>query len=323
MSNTPVITLTMNPALDKSTTVEQVVADRKLRCEPPKWDPGGGGINVSRVLHRFGIESLAVYPTGGPAGELLAALLDREGVAQERIAIGEWTRENLTVVERSSGRQFRFGLPGPSLRESEWRQCLETTEANVAESSYVVAAGSLPPGVPTDFFARLATATREHGARFVLDTSGEALRRALEVGVFLIKPNLREFAALFPDDDLLDVGLQGAAQSLVEAGSAEVVVVSLGASGALLASAEGSMRFSAPTVPIVSRVGAGDSMVAGIVCELVRGAAISEAIRHGVATGSATVTTPGTDLCRVEDIDRLLTSTVVAPTTHRDSEEPG
>ncbi len=316
MTEARVLTLTMNPALDKSTAVGQVVADRKLRCETPRWDPGGGGINVSRVLRRLGVESRAVYPAGGPPGDLIARLLEAEGVDQLRIPIAEWTRENLTVLEHSSGRQFRFGLPGPALGEAEWRQCLEAIESQDPPPSLIVAGGSLPPGAPLDFFAQLARVTRERGSSLILDTSGEALRRALEVGVYLIKPNLREFAALFPDEDLLDEGLHGAAQGLVEGGAAEVVVVSLGASGALLTSAEGSVRFAAPTVPIVSRVGAGDSMVAGIVCELVRGASIAEAVRHGVAAGSAAVTTPGTELCRAEDVSRLLASTVTAPPSH-------
>lgn len=316
MPESRVLTLTMNPALDKSSAVEQVVADRKLRCDEPKWDPGGGGLNVSRVLRRFGVDSRAIYPAGGPAGELLARLLDEEGIEQLRIPIAEWTRENLTVLERSSARQFRFGLPGPKLSEEEWRRCLAAAESELPTSSFIVAGGSLPPGVPPDFFAQLARVVRAAGARLILDTSGEALRRALEVGVYLIKPNLREFAALFPDEDLLDVGLQSAAQGLVEAGATEAVVVSLGASGALLASAGNSVRFAAPSVPIASRVGAGDSMVAGIVYGLVRGDSFAEAVRFGVAAGSAAVTTPGTDLCRAEDVSRLLALTVAAPVVH-------
>ena len=192
----PIVTLTVNPCIDESTVVDQVVADRKLRCGPPRYEPGGGGINVARAVRRLGGDALAIYPAGGPAGDLLASLLEREGVAHRPLPIAGWTRENLNVLEESTGRQFRFVLPGPQLARGEWEKLLEEVEGLRPFPSFVVASGSLPPAVPTDFFARVARLTRERGGRFVLDTSGEAARVALEEGVYLVKPSLREFQHL-------------------------------------------------------------------------------------------------------------------------------
>ncbi len=301
----PIVTLTANPCVDESTGVDQVVPDRKLRCGDPRYEPGGGGINVARAIRRLGGEALAVYPAGGPAGELLASLLEREGVAHRPLPIAGWTRENLNVFEESTGRQFRFVLPGPRLALREWEGLLEEVSALSPFPAFLVASGSLPPGVPADFYARAARLARDRGGRFVLDTSGEAAKRALEEGVFLVKPSLREFQHLSGLPDAEEAHLVAESKRWIEAGRCEAVVLSLGAAGVLWVTAETSQRLLSPTVPVRSTVGAGDSMLAGIVLRLQQGHAMGEAVAFGVAAGAATVMNPGTELCHRPDAERL------------------
>lgn len=295
----------MNPTIDKSAKVPRVAAGQKLRCEAPRHEPGGGGINVSRAIHRLGAESLALYPSGGAIGEMLQGLLDQEEITHDPIAVKNLTRENLIVFDQSTDEQFRFGMPGPTLEEVEWRACLDRVSSVDPAPDYLVASGSLPPGVPDDFYGRLARVGRDRGSRFIVDTSEEALCAAAREGVYLLKPNMRELGQLAGHEIEDESGQEAAAQALVEDGSAEVVVVSLGAAGALLVTAEEVTRVRAPTVPIVSKIGAGDSMVAGIVLSLARGETVQEAARFGVAAGSAAVMTPGTELCRREDTEQL------------------
>lgn len=299
-----IATLTMNPAVDVSATVGRVTADRKLRCRDPRRDPGGGGINVGRVVHRLGGEARAVYPAGGSSGALLDRLLAEESVAADSVDVKDFTRENLFISEDGSDTRYRFIMPGPKLREEE--QDALADRALAGDAAYLVASGSLPPGVPVDFYARLARTASDRGTRLILDTSGDALREGVEPGVFLLKPNLRELAQLAGREVSEDPEQEETARHLVDAGRARVVVVSRGAGGVLLVTADTTERIAAPTVPIRSKVGAGDSTVAGIVTALARGDDVPTATRYGVAAGAAAVMTPGTALCRREDTERLF-----------------
>lgn len=300
-----IVTLTLNPAIDKSSSVDHVVAERKLYCDAPRFEPGGGGINVSRAVRKLGGDSLAIYPSGGAAGETLQQLLSREGLRHRPVPVKGWSRENWIVLETATGLQYRFGMPGPELSSGEWQACLEQLFSGEVRPDYLVASGSLPPGVPDDFYARVARLGKQHGARVVIDAAGEPLRLALREGVFLIKPNIREFREMVGaggDDEAKVLGL---AKKIVLEGQSEVVLISLGAAGVLLVSDSGVERLHPPTVPIVSKVGAGDSMVAGAVLSLARGNPLREAVRFGVAAGTAAVMTPGTELCRRDDAERL------------------
>lgn len=300
-----IVTLTMNPAIDESTSVDRVVADRKLRCRAPQHEAGGGGINVARAIRRLGGDCVAVYPAGGPGGVLLKSLLQAEGVAQRPLAIESWTRENVNVVEEESGRQFRLVFPGPTLTTKDWTCCLEEIDSLRSPPGYIVASGSVPPGVPVDFYARLARLARRAGARMVLDASGEALALALAEGVFLVKPSLREFRDLVGLADAEEPHLCSEAGKLIAAGRCEALVLSLGAAGVLLVTADGAERVVSPMVPVRSSVGAGDTLLAGIVLRLQQGRPLSEAVRFGVAAAAATVMQPGTLLCRREDAERI------------------
>jgi 6-phosphofructokinase 2 len=296
----------MNPAIDKSTSVDNVVPERKLRCAPPRWEPGGGGINVSRALHRLGGASTAFYPAGGYSGDRLQDLLDEEGIDHRPIPIERDTRENLIIYEESTDQQFRFGMPGAELKEEEWRRFPSKIAEMEPAPDYLVASGSLPPGVPEDFYSRLANLAQERDIRMVLDTSGTPFVRAVEEAqIYLIKPNMRELSQLAGRELDKESEQEDFVKRLIEKGHCEVVVISRGAGGALAVWREGCEHLRAPSVPIKSKVGAGDSMVAGIVLSLAQGNEIVEAVRFGVAAGAAAVMTPGTELCRGDDAAEL------------------
>jgi 6-phosphofructokinase 2 len=271
---------------------------------------GGGGINVARVLVRLGETVRALFPIGGPTGDRLMRLLTADGVAIDGVPIAGDTRESFTVRELATGRELRFVLPGPTLSEAEWQACLARLGSQPA-SRWWVASGSLPPGVPTDFFARVARLARAAGCRLVLDTSGEPLRAALEEGVYLVKPSLREMSELAGTPLNTLAQQRDAASALVARGSAEVVALSLGAQGALLATSGVGLLANAPQVSVVSTVGAGDSFLAGLVAALSRQSEPVEAFRSAVAAGAAALLAPGTALCQPQAIARLRVQVAV------------
>ena len=306
-----IVTLALNPAIDKSSSVDHVVAERKLYCKPPRFEPGGGGVNVSRAIKKLGGgESLLLYPAGDLTGKRLQELLDEEGLNHWPFAIEGMTRESLVILEESTGQQYRFGMPGPKLRKNEWERFLQELEAMEPAPDYVVASGSLPSGVPPDFYARVARAGKKRGTKAIIDVSGKALKAALQEGVFLIKPNVREFRELVGKEVKEETQIKAEAKKMVKSGRCETLVISLGAAGALAVSEDFAEHILSPTVPIVSKVGAGDSMVAGIALSLARGKPLRESVLFGVAAGSAAVMTPGTELCRREDAERLYESMI-------------
>lgn len=300
-----IVTLSLNPAIDKSSTVEHVIAESKLYCKAPHYEPGGGGVNVARAIRKLGGKSALLYPAGGLTGQRLKDLLDQEAIDHRPVPIQGMTRENLVVLEESTGQQFRFGMPGPALSNEEWERCLHELSTISPKPDYLVASGSLPPGVPIDFYARVARIGKYCGAKVIIDTSGDALNQALLEGVYLIKPNYREFRDIVGQEMKDEWQMRAEAVKLVKSGRCEVLVISLGAAGALMVSEEVVEHIRPPTVPIVSKVGAGDSLVAGVVLSLARGQTPRNAVLFGIAAGAAAVMTPGTELCRSEDAERL------------------
>lgn len=301
-----IVTLTLNPAMDLSTTAARVEPTRKLRCSLPHYDPGGGGINVARVVATLGGDALAVYPGGGPFGDLLERTLAGLGVPQRRVPIAGDTRESFTVDEGASGLQYRFVLPGPELSAVEQQACLDAITALDPRPSWLVLSGSFPPGVAPTFFDQVVALAQRIGARLVLDCSGEALRHAGQRGgIHLLKPSLSELATLAGGKVEGVAAQEAALRELIGRGVAEVIVLSLGGEGAVLASKEGIERFAPLDVPVCSAVGAGDSMVGAMVLALSRGWSLPAAVRYGIAAGSATLMRPGTELCRAEDVERL------------------
>ena len=299
-----IVTLTMNPALDIATVTDRVVPEHKLRCEAPRYDPGGGGINVARAVHALGGDALAIFPAGGAAGEMIGHLLHEEGVLHAVVAIAGFTRESLAVDERETGNQYRFLLPGPEIGPADQERCLDRVAVALPGAAYVVASGSLPPGVPDDFYARVAKLAQRYEKRFVLDTSGPALT-ATGRGVYLLKPSLRELEHLVGRQISGERDEEQAAHEIIAQGRAEVVVLSLGVRGALVATAQCSERVAAIPVEAKSTVGAGDSMLAGIVLGLRRDLPLGDAVRFGVAAGTAALFGAGTQLCHRSDVERL------------------
>ena len=300
-----IITLTLNPALDKSIAVPKLVPEKKLKCSHVIVEPGGGGINVSRAIHKLGGSSEAVYLSGGYTGKRFEALLSSENIVSTALPISGDTRENFIVLDESVDLQYRFGVEGPGVNKAEWLQVLQYISKQ-DDISYIVASGSLPPGVPVDIFGQLAIIAKQKNAKLVVDTSGEALLHAVKEGVFLIKPNLSEFSSLYGKEKFGGEEIGKAARSIINKGGCEVIVVSMGADGAILVTAKEEFRVKPPQVTIHSTVGAGDSMVAGIILAISNGLSYKEALFYGVAAGTAATMNAGTELCKKEDTERIF-----------------
>jgi 6-phosphofructokinase 2 len=298
-----ILTLTLNPTVDIAGDAKAVQPVRKVRTTNETFDPGGGGVNVARVLRELGGETLAVVLAGGVSGRLLEELLTEGGVPHRTIPIAGRTRMSHTVQDLSTGQEYRFVPEGPTLAEAEWQAALDALEQ--AEAAWVVASGSLAPGVPEDFYARAAAIAARRRQRFVLDTSGPPLRAALGKGLALIKPSRGEFEALV-GRPLLDAEAQdAAAMDLLRQGAAGLIAVTLGHEGAMLAEPGGVLRLPALDVPVRGAVGAGDSFLAAMVLALSRGEPPREAFAWGMAAGAAAVMATGTAHPRRADVEAL------------------
>ena len=299
-----IITITFNPAMDKSTTVPALIPEKKLKCTKPVYEPGGGGINVARAIKKLGGTATAIYMAGGYTGKAFTQLLNKEGIDSIVAEIKENTRENLIVYETSTNQQYRFGMPGPSILEHEWQQCLAQIE-NIKEADFIIVSGALPQGIPLAVFSKIGSIAKGINAKLIVDTSGEALMEAVQTGLYLIKPNLAELSSLLGKEGLNIERVDEAAREVINKGKCEVVVVSMGAAGAMLVTGNLAMHIMPPAVKIKSTVGAGDSMLAGIVLSLAQNKSIEEAAQYGVACGTAATMNAGTELCRKEDADHL------------------
>ena len=310
---TPVVTLTLNPALDMSSEVAALIPDQKLRCSEPMLDPGGGGLNVSRAIEALGGESLALVALGGLTGDRLAGLIRAEGVPFLALTAPGETRQSLTVTERATGRQYRFMLPGPVWSEVDQDRVFVLLRASARPGAFGVISGSQPPGVPRDFPARLARAMP--GLNVVLDTSGPALVEAVAhpiPGLAILRMDGDEAQSLAgrvltERSDTADF-----AAELVARGVAACVVVARGADGSVLVDKDRRIFARAAKVTVKSTVGAGDSFVAGLVLALARGETPEAALALGTAAACAAVMTDATQLCRLEDVMRLLPDCVVS-----------
>ena len=299
-----IVTITFNPALDKSISVDEIIPDKKLMTSTPVCEPGGGGINVARAIKKLGGNAVAIYLAGGYIGKKITELLTEEKIESIVIETEESTRENLVVEDIASERQYLFDMPGPMVSEQEWHACLNTIE-QMHDVKYIVASGSLPQGVPADIFARIAHIARKTSARLIVDTSGEALKHAVHGGVYLIKCNLRELASLVGKEELSIEETVRHAKGMIRKGHCEAVVVSMGPQGAMLVTHEQAVNIVPPILQTKSTVGAGDSMVAGMVLSLIENKSLKDAVQYGVACGSAATIYPGTELCHEEDVERI------------------
>ncbi len=309
-----IVTVTMNPTIDVAAQAQSVRPTHKLRTFAERQDPGGGGINVARVIHALGGRSQALVLAGGSSGRLLEELLDEAGLHRRTVPIAGRTRTSHTVVDASNGNEYRFIAQGPTVTEVEWTAMLDAAAA--VQAGWLIASGSLPPGVPEDFYARLAESSHRRGIRFVLDTSGPALRTGLAGGhVELVKSSLTELESVagrrLPDHAAQEL----AAAEIVRSGRARLVALTLGENGAVLVSEAGVLRLPALEVIVNGTVGAGDSFLAGMVMALAVGRDPDDAFAWGIAAGAASVTAPGTANPDWMTVERLRGLILVAQAT--------
>jgi len=307
-----IVTITLNPCIDKSTTVPALIPEKKLRCAVPRFEPGGGGINVARAIKKLKGNATAIYFAGGYSGKFLQTLLHAEQIESVAIETASHTRENLIVVDESTNSQYRFGMPGSSITRAECEACLRQLE-EMKDVEFIVVSGSLSPGIPTEIFSKIAGIAKKINAKLVVDTSGEALQQAVKEGVYLIKPNLNELAILTGKKQLNTKDIVKETRALITSGGCEVMVVSLGADGALLVTKDAAVQFIPSTVEKKSTVGAGDSMVAGIVFSLQQNKPVEEAVKFGVACGTAATMNAGTELCKLIDVQKLAPKVRLIP----------
>ena len=298
---TAIATLTLNPAIDVAYAVEAIVPQHKIRTTHEYANPGGGGINVARVFVRLGGNARAIYLSGGPTGIAFDGLVDRHQLVRTRAGT---TRIAVTVLEHASGQEYRITPEGPEVTEAEWRAALAVCEA--AECRHFVASGSLPRGVPADFYAMVARAMAARGVAMVLDSSGPGLKAAIEAGgIALAKPSRSELEFLAGGPLPTRAAVVAAAQALVDAGKVQRLAVTLGHEGAILVEPGRVIDCPALSVEAKSTVGAGDSFLAAMVHGLATGMDVAAAFRRGMAAGTAAVLHPGTDLAHPDDIARL------------------
>lgn len=298
-----VLTITLNPAIDVFGEADSVRPTHKVRLKDTTYEPGGGGINVARIIKALGGEVEALALSGGEMGAFLGRLLEAEGVTLRPVPIAGQTRVALMARDQSTGLEYRFIPEGPVIAVADIDLCA----AEIAHTSegFIVASGSLPKGAPADSYARMAKAAAIHGLPFVLDTSGAALKAALEAGgIYLVKPSLGELES-FAGHKLAGDQIEAAARALVTSGKARMVAVTLGSDGAMLVTAEMALRLPAIQVPVRSAVGAGDSFLGAMVWALTQDWPLEDAFRLAMAAGAAATSNPGATLCRKEDVIRL------------------
>lgn len=306
-----IITVTPNPSVDRAFDMERLEVGEVNRALRTRLDAGGKGINVSRGLDQNGIATVAVFPVGGPDGPLIVSELEAVNVSVHPVPVAGAIRSNITLVD-ADGETTKINAPGPVLDEAEQAAILDAVAEHLdaGDVRYVVAAGSLPEGVSTDFVVHLGTLAASRGVPFALDTSGPPLEAALRAGGCAIaKPNDLELAELV-GRELLTVGeVRDAAREILSWGN-DAVLVSLGAAGALLVTAAGCWWAGGDPIVPVSTVGAGDSTLAGYIS--VNGDE-PERLRTAVAWGRAAVQLPGTAVPRPEHIDVVAVRVVNDP----------
>lgn len=304
-----ILTVTLNPAVDLSTSAPEIAAGHKLRCATPEFSAGGGGINVSRAIRILGGHSRAFVVAGGNAGQRLQTLLAEEGIAEiAHPAPGE-TRTNVAVISDETGKQFRFVMPGPNWTPEDCDTLLTRLNAMTNRAGLLVLSGSLAPGMPPDFARTIIAALKDTGPSIICDVSGPPLHdlcAAANLGLAVLRMDLDESEDIHGAPLPTRKDSARFAAALVDKGVAETVIVARGPDGSVLASADGCLHATALDVPIDSKVGAGDSFVGAFTLARAEGANLATALQHGTTAATAAVTTPATELCRKEDVERYL-----------------
>jgi 6-phosphofructokinase 2 len=314
MTHAPILTVTLNPALDVTTSTPRLLPQRKLRCAQPVYDAGGGGVNVSRAIKELGGSSRAFVMLGGESGVHYRAIFDRAGIECEYWEGDGDTRISMTVMETGTGLHFRFVLPGPEQQPGDADRILDALSQSMEEHyRFVVASGSLPPGLPHDFYARLSERARATGAAVILDSSGPALSAALEGRPQVLRINHFEAREFAEGEGAADLSYVELARRLIDQNIAESVVITLGEEGAIAATRAEIFQVRVPPVEVVSSVGAGDSFVAALTLGLAKGWSLAEASRYGAAAAASAVTTEASSLCNKAHVEELFAAATVEP----------
>lgn len=300
-----IVTVTINPAIDKLTTVTEMVSEKKLRCSAPIIDPGGGGINVARVINRLGGRACAIYLGGGYNGALIKKLLDKEAIQNIQSPIVNDTRENIVVFETCSNRQYRFVMPGPEVTGKECDTLLAAVN-KLTNIDFLVVSGSLSPGVSPSILTMFGEIAKHKHAKYIVDTSGNALKAALDTDIYLLKPNLDELASIKGSGKLTQTDAISVAREIIAQRKCEIIVISMGKAGAVLVSANDVFQATSPEVEVKSTVGAGDSMLGGMIWALSNKLDLQRVLHYGIASGTAATMNEGSELCHKKDVHILF-----------------
>lgn len=305
-------TVTVNPSIDQHISIDKLVKDDALRAREARRDPGGKGINVSRAVQELGGRSVAFGISGGCAGYMLKSLMAEKEIPFEAVELPQESRINVIITDRSDGTQTRISAIGPRMSLADIDLLVDKILAHKPTPEWWVLGGSLPPGAPNDLYVRLIRELQGRGAKCLLDADDEVFKLGVQANPYLIKPNEYEFERLvgrsLPDEGAL---LQAAREVAVR--GVQVVALTLGRKGALVVTPNQAFRASTPPVEVKSKVGAGDSFLAGCVLALSQGRPLEEALRLAMAAGAAAVMNDGTQLCRRQDVERLVPQVTIEP----------
>ncbi len=300
-----IATVTLNPSLDEHIMVHGLVVEETNRWVKLLRYAGGKGIDVSRAIHEMGGMTIAYGFIGGPDGRTVEILLDEEGVLFSFTPIKQETRTNFIITDTKTHQQTRIGAPGPHISQRELERFLKKLREIRPSPNLITAGGSVPPGVPDNIYYDIVTEAKGRGVRTILDSAGQWLEEGIKAKPYLLKPNVHEAETLLGRELPTEEAIVEAALDLREMGI-EVVVISRGKDGIIAATKGSLFKVVPPSVKVRSAVGAGDCTIAGLALKLAYRGSLIEACRLAVAMGTAAVLTPGTELCRRADVERLL-----------------
>lgn len=303
MSN--ILTITINPSIDKTIWVKHLVPEKKMRALNSEVEPGGGGVNVARALNYLGTSATAMYFYGGFSGLEFNKLMEIEGVNTSIVKIEGETRTNIMAIDNSTNLEYRFGIDGPSIHDEELNRMLQLIE-NSDAYDFIVLSGSLPSTVPTNFYNSIAKIASQKKSKLIVDTSGEALKNLVKENIYLLKPNIGELAVLCGVEKINKEDVVKYAQDFLHKHICNAIAVSMGKDGAYLVTNDEVYYQQTPKVEVKSTVGAGDCMVAGMVLSLTKNEPWQNVLKMGVACGSAATMYSGYGLCKKEDVESIL-----------------
>lgn len=300
-----IVTITLNPSIDISVIVPQLIPTEKLRCESYEKEVGGGGINVAKGLHRLEMKTKALFFSGGHNGKFIESRLKDEGIAIKPIHLRPETRENITVTDRTDGKEFRLVNKGAGIKKNHELLLLTALHSLRPKPDHLVLSGSHPPGLSAEFTGKLAKWCSRNNCKLVLDLPGDELAKCFAYRPFLIKPSLKEVALVTGKPKLSIPQSVVIAKEWIAKGFAENIVISMGAEGAVICNGKETYRMKPPPVVTMSTVGAGDSMVAGVLYKLAKQAELLDALRMGIACGTAATLHKGTKLFDPKQANKL------------------